>query len=276
MGPVAVAPAPAAVVDALESAQVTHARRRSARASSSASPTPRPRRSRRRCCPSGLLRPDDPRDPGRHPERRAQGARRRADQAAGRRRARRGPARTSSMHDRRGRLRLHGRDRLHRFPFPAMPPFARVALMMAKYAMFGVIPAPIPSLFQAAGLADREDTRNSRGRTSSTPTSWPRTRATSSTSRPARARHQHGLLGSAGPRRRAAAGAHHRHGPRRATSKACRSAPTATPPSCPTPSSRSPGSRCRCRCPNIGAAQAAAQRAAAGADQDASCSRPSG
>jgi hypothetical protein len=35
------------------------------------------------------------------------------------------------------------------FPFPAMPPFARVALMMAKYAMFGVIPVPIPAIFQA-------------------------------------------------------------------------------------------------------------------------------
>jgi hypothetical protein len=35
------------------------------------------------------------------------------------------------------------------FPFPAMPPFARVALMMAKYAMFGVIPATIPSPFQS-------------------------------------------------------------------------------------------------------------------------------
>ena len=35
------------------------------------------------------------------------------------------------------------------FPFPAMPPFARVALLMAKYAMFGVIPVPIPSIFQS-------------------------------------------------------------------------------------------------------------------------------
>jgi hypothetical protein len=35
------------------------------------------------------------------------------------------------------------------FPFPAMPPFARVALMMAKYAMFGVIPLPIPSIFSS-------------------------------------------------------------------------------------------------------------------------------
>jgi hypothetical protein len=35
------------------------------------------------------------------------------------------------------------------FIFVAMPPFARVALMMAKYAMFGVIPVPIPSIFQS-------------------------------------------------------------------------------------------------------------------------------
>lgn len=35
------------------------------------------------------------------------------------------------------------------FPYPAMPPFARVAVMMAKYAMFGVIPVTIPPLFQA-------------------------------------------------------------------------------------------------------------------------------
>jgi hypothetical protein len=34
------------------------------------------------------------------------------------------------------------------FPFPAMPPFARVALMLAKYAPFGVIPVTIPALFQ--------------------------------------------------------------------------------------------------------------------------------
>lgn len=38
------------------------------------------------------------------------------------------------------------------FPFPAMPPFARVALMMAKYAMFGVIPATIPAPFQGVDL----------------------------------------------------------------------------------------------------------------------------
>jgi hypothetical protein len=36
------------------------------------------------------------------------------------------------------------------FPFPVMPPFARVALMMAKYAAFGVIPLTIPSPFSFA------------------------------------------------------------------------------------------------------------------------------
>ena len=32
-------------------------------------------------------------------------------------------------------------------PYPAMPPEARVALIIAKYAMFGMIPLVIPSLF---------------------------------------------------------------------------------------------------------------------------------
>jgi hypothetical protein len=32
-------------------------------------------------------------------------------------------------------------------PYPAMPPEARVALIIAKYAMYGMIPAVIPSLF---------------------------------------------------------------------------------------------------------------------------------
>jgi hypothetical protein len=35
------------------------------------------------------------------------------------------------------------------FMFPAMPPFARIMLMMAKYAMFGVIPVAIPGIFQS-------------------------------------------------------------------------------------------------------------------------------
>jgi hypothetical protein len=32
------------------------------------------------------------------------------------------------------------------FPYPAMPPEARVALCIAKYAMFGIVPAVIPSI----------------------------------------------------------------------------------------------------------------------------------
>lgn len=35
-------------------------------------------------------------------------------------------------------------------PFPAMPPFARVAAILAKYAMFGVVPATTPSPFSFA------------------------------------------------------------------------------------------------------------------------------
>ncbi|WP_328884771.1 hypothetical protein [Streptomyces sp. NBC_00299] len=34
------------------------------------------------------------------------------------------------------------------FAFPGMPPFARVALMMAKYAAFGVVPVTVPPPFQ--------------------------------------------------------------------------------------------------------------------------------
>lgn len=36
--------------------------------------------------------------------------------------------------------------------YPAMPSFARVALILAKYAMFGVIPVPIPSPFESVSL----------------------------------------------------------------------------------------------------------------------------
>lgn len=38
------------------------------------------------------------------------------------------------------------------FLYPAMPPFARVMVMMAKYAMFGVIPVAIPAKFQVTKL----------------------------------------------------------------------------------------------------------------------------
>jgi hypothetical protein len=38
------------------------------------------------------------------------------------------------------------------FPFPAMAPFARVALMLAKYASLGVVPVTIPAPFQSTDL----------------------------------------------------------------------------------------------------------------------------
>ncbi|MFB6608717.1 hypothetical protein ACFCVO_00205 [Agromyces sp. NPDC056379] len=38
------------------------------------------------------------------------------------------------------------------FPFPAMPSFARVALMMAKYAPLGVLPVTIPTPYPAAWM----------------------------------------------------------------------------------------------------------------------------
>ncbi|HEX4848262.1 MAG TPA: hypothetical protein VFV30_08960 [Novosphingobium sp.] len=38
------------------------------------------------------------------------------------------------------------------FPFPAMPTFARVAALLAKYAMFGVIPVPVPEVFSTVEL----------------------------------------------------------------------------------------------------------------------------
>ncbi|MEP6781475.1 MAG: hypothetical protein ABJC26_16375 [Gemmatimonadaceae bacterium] len=39
------------------------------------------------------------------------------------------------------------RQEFNGIPYPAMPPEARVALIIAKYAMFGIIPLVIPSLF---------------------------------------------------------------------------------------------------------------------------------
>jgi hypothetical protein len=65
---------------------------------------------------------------------------------------------TASAHPGENKLTVTGEDvsgymnlvDLTGFPFPGMPPFARVALMMAKYAMFGVIPVPIPAPFQTS------------------------------------------------------------------------------------------------------------------------------
>ena len=98
-------------------------------------------------------------------------------------------------------------------PFPAMPPSVRVLLILAKYAAFGVVPLVIPSIVDDPAAADR-----SRSRSSAAPTT-----PTSSRSRERcglrvlpragpESGHVEGLLGPRDPRRRAAAGADHRHG----------------------------------------------------------------
>ena len=40
------------------------------------------------------------------------------------------------------------RQEFNGIPYPAMPPEARVALIVAKYAMYGIVPLVIPSVFQ--------------------------------------------------------------------------------------------------------------------------------
>ena len=44
-------------------------------------------------------------------------------------------------------------------PFPAMPANARVAVIIAKYAMFGIIPAVVPSPYLDVVLPTRPDSR---------------------------------------------------------------------------------------------------------------------
>jgi hypothetical protein len=147
MGPVAVAPAPAAVIDALESAQVTSAVGQRSGFQivftySKTSPIAKT------LLPAGFF------DPlvrvilvatlNGVPKVLADGPIKRQDVVA-------------STNPGEHKLTITGEDvsgymdliDFSGFPFPAMPPFARVALMMAKYAMFGVIPVPIPSVFQS-------------------------------------------------------------------------------------------------------------------------------
>ena len=50
------------------------------------------------------------------------------------------------------------------FPFPACPAEARVALLLAKYALFGVVPLVIPSMLIDSSAADRSDPRPARHR----------------------------------------------------------------------------------------------------------------
>lgn len=150
MGPVAVAPAPAAVIDALESAQVTSAvgARSGFQLSFNYSRTSPIAQS---LLPSGYF------DPMMRvilvatlngmPKVLADGPIKRQDV-------------TASVNPGEFKLTITGEDvsaymdvlELNGFPFLGMPPMARVALLIAKYAMFGVVPVPIPPIFQSIDL----------------------------------------------------------------------------------------------------------------------------
>ncbi len=71
-------------------------------------------------------------------------------------------------------------------PFPAMPIEARVALLCAKYAPFGMIPLPIPVLFPDVPIPIDKIPAQQGHRPRNTSSSWPTRWATSSTSSPAR------------------------------------------------------------------------------------------
>lgn len=147
MGPVAVAPAPAGVVDALESAQVTTAVGQRSGFQivftySKTSPIAK------------VLLPGGYFDPMMRvilvamlngvPKVLADGPIKRQDVVA-------------SPHPGEHKLTITGEDvsgymdviQLNGMPYPGMPAPARVAMMMAKYAMFGVIPVPMPEIFQS-------------------------------------------------------------------------------------------------------------------------------
>lgn len=150
MGPVAVAPAPVAVIDALESAQVTTAvgQRSGFQLVFSFSKTSKIATT---LLPAGYF------DPlirvillatlNGIPRVLADGPIKRIDLAA-------------SGRPGENKLTITGEDvsgymdlvEMSGMPYPAMPPVARVALMLAKYAMFGVIPVTIPPIFQQVSV----------------------------------------------------------------------------------------------------------------------------
>jgi hypothetical protein len=145
MGPAAVAPAPAAVVQAFESAQITRGvdQRSGFQISFSYSKTSP---IATQMLPAGFF------DPmirvilvatlNGVPHVLADGPIKRQDVSA-------------SAHPGENKLTITGEDvtsymdliAFDGMPYPAMPPFARVALILAKYAMFGVIPVTIPTPF---------------------------------------------------------------------------------------------------------------------------------
>ena len=97
-------------------------------------------------------------------------------------------------------------------PYPAMPDVARVAVICAKYAMYGIVPLPVPPVFQdipipteripcheGTDLAYLNQLAEEVGHTFYIePGPLPG--------------HEHGLLGTADQDRRPAAGAQHEHG----------------------------------------------------------------
>jgi len=96
-------------------------------------------------------------------------------------------------------------------PYPAMPIEARVALICAKYAAFGIIPLPIPS-FSRMCRSPSSAFPPSRAPTWPISASWPRKSAMCSTSTGRGAADQHRLLRPGDQSRPAAAGAEHRYG----------------------------------------------------------------
>ena len=98
------------------------------------------------------------------------------------------------------------------FPFPACPAEARVALLLAKYAVFGVMPLVIPSVMIDVPIADRSDSQPARHRPGIHPVSGRAGRLRLLYRSRARARHEQGLLGTADQGRPGAARAERRHG----------------------------------------------------------------
>ncbi|WP_227243348.1 hypothetical protein [Paraburkholderia caribensis] len=150
MGPVAVAPAPREVIDALESAQVTTAvgQRSGFQIVLTYSKTSLIART---LLPAGFF------DPlirvillatlNGVPRVLIDGPIKRQDVAAS---PRPGENRlTITGEDVTGYMNLMAFDGM---PYPAMPSFARVALIVSRYAMFGIVPVPIPAIFESVSV----------------------------------------------------------------------------------------------------------------------------
>ena len=173
-----------------------------ARSSSRSSSRPVPRCTRSSCWLAARPAPDRAGGPCRNHQRTAGGPDRRRRRPA--MRSALASARVSDAHGhRRGPSRGHGLCPLRRFPYPAMPDFARVALILAKYAFLGIIPAVIPSVLLDVPLPSRQIPPH-RARTSATSRCSPSGSATSSTCEPGPDRRdQRRLLGPGAAGRRA-------------------------------------------------------------------------